>query len=342
MPMIFPKPDDFHVHLRSGDMMQSIYPFTAAQFARAVIMPNLVPAIKNKLQAVQYRHEILSQKPHGFTPLMALYLTEDTDIEDLIAAHQQGHIFAVKYYPAGATTNSHGGVRDIGKIQDILRAMEHHKIPLLLHGEVTDSQVDIFDKEAVFLSQILAPLMQKFPDLLISLEHITTKQAVDFVVAGGENIGATITPHHLIINRNDIFKGGIRPHYFCLPIAKRESHRLALIDIVASGHKRFFAGTDSAPHLHHAKESACGCAGIFNAMNAVEAYAQIFDECDILDKLPDFLSHHGANFHKLAINQEKICLTEQEWQVPEEILTKNGKIIPFLAGNTMKFKVINA
>ena len=342
MTMIFAKPDDFHVHLRSGDMMTAVLPYTSSQFARAVVMPNLVPAIKNNAQAIAYRQEISMQNSQGFTPLMALYLTEATDIEDLITAHQMGNIFAVKYYPAGATTNSHAGVRDIAKVHDVLRAMEKHKIPLLLHGEVTDSQVDIFDKESVFLSQVLGPLMQKFPDLIISLEHITTKQAVDFVKTSGDNIAATITPHHLIINRNDIFKGGIRPHYFCLPIAKRESHRLALIDIVASGHKRFFAGTDSAPHLHHAKESACGCAGIFNALNAVEAYAQIFDECNIMAKLPDFLSHHGANFHKLPINKAKISLTEQEWQVPAEISTPNGKIIPFLAGNIMKYKVINS
>ncbi len=333
------KPDDFHVHLRNDAICRAVTPYTTNQFARAVIMPNLVPAVKTTADVIKYRDFILSITGNGFTPLMTLYLTEETDPEDLIDGHKQGLIFGVKYYPAGATTNAHGGVRDYRAVRHVFDAMQAHNIPLLLHGESIDPQVDIFDRERVYLSQTLAPIMNEFPNLRISLEHITTKDSVDFVLSGGDNIAATITPHHLIINRNDIFKGGVRPHFYCLPIAKRETHRLALCDVVAGGSKKFFAGTDSAPHLSKNKENACGCAGIFNAPNAVEAYCQIFDQWGCMDKLEAFLSHNGADFHRIPRNKGVITIIKEEWRVPNFIGTEQGDIVPFFAGEILKFKV---
>jgi len=304
------RPDDWHLHLRDGTMLRAVLPHTAAHFGRAIVMPNLKPPVVTTAQAAAYRERILAALPEGadFTPLMTLYLTERTDPQDVVDGHAAGVVTAVKLYPAGATTNSDAGVRDIQAVDGVLSAMAAAGVPLLVHGEVTDPTVDIFDREATFIERVLTPLRARHPSLKVVFEHLTTAEGVRYVRSCDENVAATITPHHLMINRNALFKGGIRPHYYCLPIAKREEHRLALVDAATSGDRRFFLGTDSAPHLDGAKESACGCAGVFNAPNALACTAQVFDAAGALDKLEAFASLNGPAFYGLEANAATVTL----------------------------------
>jgi dihydroorotase len=332
------KPDDWHIHLRDGVILDSIVPLTAKQFGRAIIMPNLVPPVTEVEQALAYRERILMAIPHGvnFTPLMTAYLTNNTNSKELERGYNEGVFTAVKMYPAGATTNSNSGITDIMKVQDVLERMQKIGIPLLVHGEVTDPKVDIFDREAVFIDQVMIPLRKCFPELKVVFEHITTKQAVEYVLSSKSHTGATITPHHLMINRNAIFKGGIRPHMYCLPIAKREEHRLELRKAATSGDKRFFLGTDSAPHPQHTKETGCGCAGVFVATTAIELYTQVFDEEGALENLEAFASLNGANFYGLALNEERITLKRLKQTVPEYIETYSGdRIVNFKGGEVL-------
>ncbi|RED52251.1 dihydroorotase [Aestuariispira insulae] len=335
------RPDDWHLHVRDGAMLESVVPYTARQFGRAIIMPNLTPPVTSKAMAASYRERIMAAVPAGcdFTPLMTAYMTDGTDPDDLAAGHAEGIYTAVKLYPANATTNSAFGVTDVGRLDPVLSRMAEIGMPLLIHGEVTHGDVDIFDREAVFIDTILKPMIGRHPDLKVVLEHITTEQAVEFVKSAGDNVAATITQHHMMINRSDIFKGGIRPHLYCLPIAKREQHRLAVREAGVSGHKRFFLGTDSAPHPVHAKESACGCAGIFNAPTAIEAYAQVFDEEGKLDNLEAFASLNGPAFYGLAPNQSKITLERGETAIPETLELAGGTIIPFMAGQSLNWRL---
>ncbi len=335
------KPDDFHVHLRDGDMLRQVVGFTARQFGRAIIMPNLAPPIITTKRAENYKQKIMQSVGDDFTPLMTAYLTETTNADDLRAGFLDGVLAAVKLYPAGATTNSDAGVRDIGKITAILETMQNIGMPLLLHGEVTDEDIDIFDREAVFIERVLQKIICDFPDLKIVLEHITTKQAVDFVMSAPKTVAATITPHHLHINRNAIFSSGIRPHMYCLPIAKREGHRLALIKAATSGSPKFFLGTDSAPHARGKKESSCGCAGIFCAPFAIESYAQVFDEENALDRLEGFASIFGAKFYGLKPNRQKITLVRKPHKIPEKIGTGKDALIPFHAGEQLDWAMKN-
>lgn len=304
------QPDDWHVHLRDGDVLSRVLPYTSAHFGRAIVMPNLLPPVVTSAQAEQYRQRILNALPDGqrFTPLMTLYLTEETDPADVEAGFRNGLVHAVKLYPAGATTNSQSGVRDFAKVQPVLERMSEIGLPLCVHGEVTDPAVDIFDREAVFLETVLDPIRRRLPELRIVLEHVTTSDGVDYVRAQSSNIAATITPHHLMINRNAILAGGIRPHYYCLPVAKRETHRQALRRAATSGDPRFFLGTDSAPHIDSTKECACGCAGIFCAPNAIACVAQVFEEEGALDRLESFLSLNGPSFYRLSPNEERVIL----------------------------------
>ena len=336
------RPDDWHVHFRDGAMMAAVVPHTARQMARAIVMPNLVPPVTTAAMAAAYRDRILAVVPDSvdFTPLMTAYLTDNTDPADLAAGHADGVLTAVKYYPAGATTNSDSGVTDIAKVQGVLEKMAEIGMPLLLHGEVTDAEIDIFDREAVFIERILGPLVTRIPDLKIVLEHITTANAAEFVEGAGPNIGATVTAHHLAINRTDIFKGGIRPHLYCLPIAKREVHRQALRRAVASGSPKFFLGTDTAPHAAHTKETACGCAGIFTAATAIELYAQVFDELGALDKLEAFASLNGPAFYGLPVNEATVTLERADWTVPEAVEAAAGeKVVAFKGGETLSWRL---
>lgn len=307
------KPDDWHLHLRDGDMLQAVLAHSTRWAGRAIIMPNLVPPVVTAALADAYRVRIQDAMPEGanFTPLMTLYLTEQTDAADVVAAAKAGIITAVKLYPAGATTNSSSGVRDMDKVMPVLSAMAEADIPLLVHGEVVDADIDIFDREAVFIERILNPLREKLPELRIVFEHITTSDAAEYVRASDKNLAATITPHHLVINRNAILAGGIRPHYYCLPVAKRETHRQALLAAAISGDKRFFLGTDSAPHTDPNKLQACGCAGVFNAPNTMEILAQLFDDADRLNNLDGFASRHGPAYYKLPVSQEMMTLEKQ-------------------------------
>jgi dihydroorotase len=324
--------------------MRAVLPYTAAQFARAIIMPNLVPPVVTTEDAKSYRDRIFSSIPENvdFTPLMTGYLTDNTDPEDLRAGISEKVFVGVKMYPANATTNSAHGVTDWRKTERVLAVLEETNTPLLVHGEVTDQDVDIFDREKVFIDEILLPLSKKFSTLKIVLEHVTTKDGVDFVKEGGTNIAATITPHHLVINRNEIFRGGIRPHLYCLPIAKREKHRLALRAAAVSGKECFFLGTDSAPHPISSKESECGCAGIFNAPTALEIYAQVFDEENALDRFEKFASFNGPNFYNLPVNDHKITLSKQGSESPDliEISSTGDQLMPFLSGKELPWKVI--
>lgn len=331
------RPDDWHVHLRDGEMMRRVVPFTARQFSRAIVMPNLSPPVTTASGAAEYRKRILAAVPEGvdFTPLMTCYLTDDANADDMIGGFQEGIFTAAKLYPANATTNSAHGVTDIGNIMPVLEHMAKAGMPLLVHGEVTDHDIDIFDREAVFIERILSKLAADLPDLKIVFEHITTKDAVDFVNASGPNVAATITPQHLHINRNAIFAGGIRPHAYCLPVAKREVHRLALRKAATSGSSKYFLGTDSAPHEKHAKESACGCAGIFNAPFAIESYAAVFDEENALDKLEGFASLHGPQFYGLPVNSGHMTLIRKPCVVPEIEGSGESALIPFHAGETI-------
>ncbi|MEM9098565.1 MAG: dihydroorotase [Pseudomonadota bacterium] len=333
------KPDDWHLHLRDGAMLEGVAPWTARDVARAIIMPNLVPPVVTGAQAEDYRAKILAVVP-GFQPLMTLYLTETTDPEDVAAAHASGIITAVKLYPAGATTNSDSGVRKIDRVRPVLERMAELGIPLCIHGEVTDPEVDIFDRERVFIDTVLEPMRQHYPALRIVLEHITTADGVEYVRAT-QNVAATITTHHLIINRNNIFAGGIRPHYFCLPIAKRERHRQALRHAAISGDPHFFSGTDSAPHVDASKETGCGCAGCFTAPNHLACLAHVFEEEGALDKLEGFVSLHGAAYYGMAANEETITLIREDAPVvyPEKIETGAGPVTVFDPGFPLYWRV---
>ncbi|WP_404478236.1 dihydroorotase [Novosphingobium sp. BL-52-GroH] len=333
------RPDDWHVHLRDGEMLKAVVPYTASQFARAIVMPNLTPPVVSVAAAEAYRERILAALPADadFTPLMTCYLTDGADPAEIARGYEQGVFAACKMYPAHATTNSAHGVTDIRKLTALLETMQRIGMPLLIHGEVTDRDVDIFDREAVFIERILTPLVRDYPALKIVLEHITTAEAAEFVTGSGPLIGATITPQHLIINRNAIFDGGIRPHAYCLPVAKRERHRLAVRKAAVSGSPKFFLGTDSAPHEIGRKESGCGCAGIFNAPFALESYAQVFDEEGALDRLEGFASEHGPNFYGLPLNEGTVTLKREDVLVPEVIAEGAINVVPYHAGETLRW-----
>ena len=337
------RPDDWHVHLRDGTMLEAIAGYTARQFARAIVMPNLTPPVVSVAAAEAYRNRILAALPQGadFTPLMTCYLTDGADPAEIEKGFEQGVFAACKLYPAHATTNSAHGVTDIRKLTAVLETMQRIGMPLLIHGEVTDRDIDIFDREAVFIERILTPLVRDFPALKIVLEHITTAEAAEFVVDSGPQIGATITPQHLIINRNAIFDGGIRPHAYCLPVAKRERHRLAVRKAAVSGSPKFFLGTDSAPHGVDRKESACGCAGIFNAPFALESYAQVFEEEGVLDRLEGFASEHGPNFYGLPLNEGTVTLQREETIVPDVVGQGDIRVVPFHAGETLHWRFVD-
>jgi dihydroorotase len=339
------RPDDWHVHLRDGAMLKAVLPFTAAQFSRAIIMPNLVPPVTTTAMADAYRERIMAALPAGsrFQPLMTLYMTDDTDPADVVSGYESGRIVAVKLYPQHATTNSHFGVTDIEKIHPVLAAMEKAGVPLLIHGEVTRPEVDIFDREAVFIETVLDPLVRRFPGLKVTLEHVTTKEGVEYVTGARERVAATITPHHLIFNRNAIFQGGIRPHYYCLPIAKREEHRLALRKAATSGNPRFFLGTDTAPHARAAKEAACGCAGLFVAPVALACYAQVFEEEGALDKFEAFASLNGPRHYGLPVNEGTITLVRRPRAVAEDVSLPAGEAVHvFRGGETVSWTVADA
>jgi dihydroorotase len=327
------RPDDWHVHLRDGDMLKMVAPYTARQFARAIVMPNLSPPVTTVEAAAAYRDRIIAAAP-GLTPLMTAYLTDAADSAELTRGHSEGVFTAAKLYPAHATTGSAHGVTDVANLYPALEAMQRIGMPLLVHGEVTDRDVDIFDREAAFIERTLSGLVRDFPALKIVFEHITTADAVDFVNASGANVAATITPQHLILNRNAMFDGGIRPHAYCLPVIKRETHRLALRTAATSGSPKYFLGTDSAPHVATAKETACGCAGIFNAPYAMESYATVFDEEGALDMLEGFASEHGPSFYGLPLNEDTVRLERTETTVPD---TLNG-VVPFHAGETIAWQ----
>ena len=335
------RPDDWHLHLRDGEAMKTVLPHTVCQFARAIVMPNLKPPIRTLADATAYRDRIIAAIPAGkqFEPLMTLYLTDNTSPEEIIAAKSSQFVKAVKYYPAGATTNSEFGVRDLRRCDRVLAAMEQVDMPLLLHGEVTHRDVDVFDREKVFIEQYLIPLRQRFPQLPIVLEHITTADAMQFVL-DTPNMAATITPQHLLFNRNEIFKGGIRPHFYCLPILKREKHRQALIKAAISGNPKFFLGTDSAPHSRNKKESSCGCAGCFSALHAIELYAEAFERVNALDKLEAFASFYGADFYQLPRNRSQITLTKSTWRVPDELPFMESGLVPLWAGQELTWQFI--
>jgi dihydroorotase len=328
------KPDDWHVHLRDGEMLERVAPYTARQFARAIIMPNLVPPVTAVEAARDYRKRILEVTPPGFTPLMTCYLTDTMSPEELARGFAEGVWIAAKLYPAGATTNSANGVTDLRNIYPALARMEKIGMVLCVHGEVTDPEIDVFDREAVFIDRVLSRIVSDFPELKIVLEHITTRDAVEFVASG--RVAATVTPQHLIINRNAIFAGGLRPHAYCLPVAKREEHRLAIRKAATSGWDNVFLGTDSAPHARSAKESGCGCAGIFNAPFALESYVTVFDDEDAIDKFGAFASINGARFYGLPVNEETITLQRAETQVPDEM----DGIVPFHAGETLRWRFV--
>jgi dihydroorotase len=337
------RPDDWHVHLRDGAMMAAVLPLTAHQFARAIVMPNLVPPVTTVAAAEAYRGRILEALPKGarFTPLMTCYLTDDTDPAEIEQGHRSGVFSAAKLYPAKATTNSAFGITDIAKTYPVLERMAVLGMPLLIHGEVTDPEVDVFDREAAFIERVLAPLIARIPALKIVLEHITTTEAVEFVRGASPSLAATITAHHLIINRNAIFAGGLRPHMYCLPIAKREPHRLALRRAAASGNAKFFLGTDTAPHPVRDKEADCGCAGIFTAPAALELYAQVFAEESALDRFEAFASLNGPRFYGLAPNEERVTLVNRPWRIPAEVRAGDGAIKPFLAGEEIGWHLEN-
>jgi dihydroorotase len=326
------KPDDWHVHLRDGEMLQKVAPYTARQFARAIVMPNLVPPVTTVEAARDYRKRILEATAPGFTPLMTCYLTDNSSPDEIARGHAEGVWIAAKLYPAGATTNSASGVTDIRNIYPALARMEKIGMVLCVHGEVTDPDVDVFDREAVFIDRVLTRVVSDFPELKIVLEHITTSEAVEFIATG--RVAATITPQHLLINRNALFAGGLRPHAYCLPVAKREEHRIAVRRAATSGRPNVFLGTDSAPHARHAKESACGCAGLFNAPYALESYATVFEEEGALDKLEAFASVSGARFYDLPVNEETVTVERGEIEVPQEI----DGIVPFHAGESLRWR----
>jgi len=335
------RPDDWHLHLRDGAALRSVLPFTAAQFVRAIVMPNLKPPVTTTEQALQYRERILAALPTGsrFEPLMTLYLTDRTDPAEVQRAKASGHIHGFKLYPAGATTNSGAGVTSIERVYGVLERMSELGVILQVHGEVTDPAVDVFDREARFIDGVLDPLSRRFAKLRIVFEHITTSTAVEFVRRAREGIAATITPQHLLMNRNQLFAGGIRPHHYCLPVLKTESDRRALLEMVANGNPRFFLGTDSAPHAKHAKEAACGCAGIFSAHAAIELYAEAFEAAGALDRLEGFASEYGADFYGLPRNEARITLTKEPWDVPASYPFADDVLVPLRAGEKMGWRL---
>lgn len=337
------RPDDWHLHLRDGAHLAAVLPHTARQFGRAIIMPNLRPPVTTTAAALDYRERILAALPAGlkFEPLMTLYLTDNTKPAEIDAARASGHVHAVKYYPAGATTNSDSGVTQLERCYPVLEAMARCGMPLLVHGEVTDAAVDIFDRERVFIERVLAPLVQRFPQLKIVMEHITTREAAQFVREAPANVGATVTAHHLLINRNALFVGGVRPHNYCLPVAKREIHRVALVEAATSGNPKFFLGTDSAPHARHTKEADCGCAGCYTAHAAVELYAEAFAAAGALDRLEGFASLHGPAFYGLPPNEGTITLTAEPWTAPATVPFGADELVPFRAGAQIGWRLVS-
>lgn len=338
------RPDDWHLHLRDGDALKAVLPDTAKQFARAIVMPNLRPPVTTTELAQAYRARILEALPKrsNFEPLMTLYLTDNTTADEIKRAKASGIVHGVKLYPAGATTNSDSGVTSLDKCSAALEAMQELGMPLLTHGEVTDSDVDVFDREKVFIERHMQPLLKRMPALKIVFEHITTKDAADFVLSAPANVAATLTCHHLLMNRNDMFTGGIRPHHYCLPVLKREEHRQALVKAAISGNAKFFLGTDSAPHAKHTKEAACGCAGMYTAHAAIELYAEVFETANALDKLEAFASFYGADFYGLPRNLSKITLEKTSWQVSDELPLGNDSLVPLRAGQLIHWKLIQA
>ncbi len=336
------RPDDWHLHLRDGPALAAVAPDSARRFGRAIVMPNLKPAIRTTQQALHYRDRILAALPENtaFEPLMTLYLTDDTPPEEISRAKLSARVFGVKLYPAGATTHSDEGVTRLSRCFHTLEKMEELGLPLLVHGESTDPAIDVFDREQAFLEEVLGPTLERFPRLKVVLEHITTREAAQFVEVTGDNVGATITAHHLLLNRNALFLGGIRPHHYCLPVLKRETHREALVEAAISGNPKFFLGTDSAPHPRKAKEAACGCAGIYTAHAAIELYATAFEEAGALDKLEGFASRFGAQFYGLPLNRDTITLAREEWTVPEEIDFGGETLVPLRAGETIAWKLL--
>jgi dihydroorotase len=335
------RPDDWHLHLRDGALMKSVLPDSARRFARAIVMPNLKPPVSTTEQALAYRARIVAALPVGakFEPLMTLYLTDNTSAEEIRKAKDSGIVFAVKLYPAGATTNSDAGVTNIRKAYPALQEMQRIGIPLLVHGEVADKNVDVFDREAVFIERVLIPLLKDLPQLRVVVEHITTNDAVQFVKSAPDHIAATITVHHLLYNRNAMFSGGLRPHLYCLPVLKREAHREALGKAAISGSPKFFLGTDSAPHEQHLKESSCGCAGIYTAHAAIELYAEVFEQLGALDKLEGFASMHGADYYRLPRNTGKINLRKESWKIPDSIAFGQHRLVPLRAGEQITWKI---
>lgn len=335
------RPDDWHLHLRDGAAMRDVLPDSARRFARAIVMPNLQPPVRTVEDAAGYRERILSALPEdmAFEPLMTLYLTEQTRPAEIVRARASGFVHAVKYYPAGATTNSQSGVTDLARCDEVFEAMQKMGLPLLVHGEVTDPAVDVFDREAVFIERHGRTLVERFPGLKVVMEHLTTREGVEFVRGARAGVAGSITAHHLLWNRNALFRGGLRPHAYCLPVLKRELHRQALLAAVTCGDPKFYLGTDSAPHARGAKESDCGCAGVYTAHAAIELYAEAFDSVDALDKLEGFASHHGPDFHGLARNQDKIRLVRQPWTVPEGQPFGDAELVPMRAGEQLAWRL---
>jgi dihydroorotase len=340
MQLTITRPDDWHLHVRDGAVLADVVPHTARQFARAIIMPNLRPPVTTTSQALAYRGRILAAVPEDreFMPLMTLYLTDNTSPQEIRRAKESGHVHAVKLYPAGATTHSDAGVTDISKTYPVLEALQESGLPLLVHGEATEPDIDVFDREEVFIEDALVPVVQHFPELRIVLEHITTASGIAFVQEAGKQVAGTLTAHHLLMNRNAMFAGGIRPHHYCLPVLKRESHRLALIDAATSGDPAFFLGTDSAPHPRTTKESPCGCAGIYTAHAALELYATAFEDAGALDRLEAFASFHGPDYYGLPRNTDQITLTREEWTVPESYRLGENAVVPLCAGERLHWR----
>ncbi|WP_432723046.1 dihydroorotase [Jeongeupia wiesaeckerbachi] len=337
------RPDDWHLHLRDGDLMASVLAHTAREFARAVVMPNLKPPVTTVALAGAYRDRIVKSLPAGsdFTPLMTLYLTGALTPDEVVKARDSGFVHAVKFYPAGATTNSEAGVSALDGVMPTLEKMAEIGLPFLVHGEVTDPAVDVFDREAAFIDRVMAPLLQRLPTLRVVFEHITTRQAAEFVLAAGDNVGATVTPQHLLMNRNALFQGGIRPHHYCLPVLKREEHRRALLAAVTSGSRKFFLGTDSAPHAQHTKEAPCGCAGIYSAHAALGFYAEAFESVGKLDQLEAFASFNGPDFYRLPRNTGSVTLLKEDWTVPASYPFGEHAVVPLRAGETLGWRLLD-
>jgi dihydroorotase len=341
MELTLNRPDDWHLHVRDGATLRDVLAHTARQFARAIIMPNLQPPVTTTAQALAYRERILAALPAGsdFRPLMTLYLTDRTSADDICEAVASGRVHAVKLYPAGATTHSDAGVTDIRNTYPALEAMQEHGMPLLVHAEVTDPEVDVFDRERVFINRVLEPLTVRYPGLKVVLEHVTTREGIFFVESAPDTVAATITAHHLLLNRNAMFRGGLQPHAYCLPVLKRETHREALLEAATSGNSKFFLGTDSAPHARERKEAACGCAGIYTAHAALELYAQAFEDAGALHRLEAFASHFGPDFYGLPRNTQTITLKKADWQVPQSYAMGDARLVPMYAGQTLHWRI---